>query len=402
MTTFIYKAKKNTAETVAGEINAQTQEEAIDLINQLGLLPVSVKPQEAGNENIDLGRPRNVKSVEFFVFSRQLANLLKSGVAVLRALSIMEEQTSSPYFRKVIAAIVQGIKHGKSLSECLEEFPHIFSSLYITMVRAGEEGSNLQDMLVSVSIYQRRQEEIRGKVRMALAYPVFMAAVGLLTVYFILTFVLPKMFGLFDSIGEALPLPTVILLKISGFLNQGGLWWLVIGAVGCLLFGRWAKGKAGRSALSQVLLKIPMLGDVLLKTELSRFSRTLVLLLQSDVSIIKALQISIPILSNELVKKHLYRCQEALETGSSFGESLREAKEMPSMMGHLISVGEESGNLTEVLTEIAETYEQETDESIKMFTTLLEPVMILLVGLVIGFIVFAMLLPIFQVDILSR
>jgi len=403
MTTYIYKAKKSTAETVTGKISAHSQDEAIDLINQLGFSPVSVveESEREGAKSIDVGKPRKIKIKELHVFSRQLANLLKSGVSLLRALGIIEEQTQNPYFKKVISQVAWDIKNGKSFSDSLAVYPHIFSSLFITMVNAGEESGNLYAMLVNISTYQRRQEEILSKVRTALAYPGLMAVMGVASVYFILTFVLPKMTSLFDSIGDAMPLPTVILLNVSEVLSKGGVW-IIIGVLGIAYsISRWSQSKKGRVVMSRFLLSLPLFGEVILKTELARFCRTLVLLSKSGVSILKSLQISIPILSNELIKGHLMRCKDDLEGGGSFGESIKNSKEIPSMMGHLIAVGEESGNLEGVLEEIADSYEQETDETIKIMTTLLEPIMILVVGLVIGFIVFAMLLPIFQVDILA-
>ena len=401
MATYVYKAKKSTAETVTGKITAGSQEEAVELINQLGFLPVSVFPEEELPALRKRSLPRRIKQKELYLFSRQLANLLKSGVSILRALQIISEQTGNGYFRKVIMDIHREVKNGKSLSEGLAQFPKIFSSLYVTLVHAGEESGRLQQMLVNIAMYQRRQAEIFSKVRTALAYPVLMAFVGVATVYFVLTFVLPKMMGLFNSIGEQLPLPTLILIKISYFLSH---WWpaLLIGIGGLTALLRlWGLSHSGRSAWSRVALHLPLFGPVILRSELSRFARTLVLLLEGGVSIIKALEISIPSLRNEIIKDHLLRCKKTLTTGGSFGESMKKSNEIPAMMGHLISVGEESGNLNEVLSEIADTYEQETNEQVKIMTTLLEPLMILLIGGVIGFIVFAMLLPIFQIDVLS-
>jgi len=408
MTTFVYTAKKSTAETVTGKITAEDQEEAIELINQLGFLPVSVKENSDGEaaERVDFSEEalrtrKKVKTKEIYIFSRQLANLLKSGISILRALVIIHEQTQNVFFRKVIGQITKEIKNGKSLSESLGLFPNIFSPLYITMAQAGEESGSLQEMLVSVATYQHRQGEIRSKVRTALVYPALMAGVGAATVWFVLTFVLPKMAGLFQNMGEALPLPTVILLSVSAILNT---WWMVVllaVLVGVFALNRFIQSASGRIVMSFFLLRVPLFGQIILKSELARFCRTLVLLLKSGVSIIYALPIAIPILSNEVIKKQLIQCNEDLTTGGSFGESIKRSASIPSMMGHLIAVGEESGNLNEVLSEIADAYEQETDEQTKIMTTLLEPMMILTVGLVVGFIVFAILLPIFQMDVLG-
>ena len=399
MTTFIYKAKKSTAETVAGQITAQSHEEAVELINQLGLLPISVEPQINSGTALDLSRPRKVKSRTLYIFSRQLANLLKSGVSILRALGVIEEQTSQGYFRKVISHIHYGVKNGQSLSECLTRFPHIFSDLYVTMIRAGEESGRLQEMLVSITEYQRRQEEITSKVRMAIVYPIFIGVVGVATVYFILTFVLPKMSGLFEGLGEALPLPTRMLLGLSTFLQRGGIWIILIAAISIFGFMRLRRGRASFLS-SPFLLRLPLFGEIILKTELARFCRTLVLLLKSGVSIVRGLQITIPMLTNDALRQHFEKCQQDLIAGGSLGKSIQQSPKIPAMMGYLIAVGEESGNLDETLEEIASTYEAETGEQIKLMTTLLEPIMILIVGAIVGFIVFAMLLPIFEINVL--
>ncbi len=228
-----------------------------------------------------------------------------------------------------------------------------------------------------------------------------MALAGLGTVIFILTFVLPKMSSLFQNFGDQLPLPTIIMLKLSGVLRQSGLWPFVALLFAALLIYRWLKSSKGRKAIGRVVVKLPVFGEILLKTELARFCRTMILLMQSGVSIVRALRVVIPLMSNEMVRDKLTLCENELTEGGSFGDGLKKAKEIPIMMGHMIAIGEESGNLEAVLHDIAENYEQETDEQIKIMTTLLEPLMILIVGSIVGFMVFAMLLPIFQTSILT-
>ena len=401
MKTYIYTAKKRNAETVNGKINANSQDEAINIINQLGLLPVFVTEQETKKNSKKIVIARKVRAKEVYVFSKQLVNLLRAGVSLLKALTIIEEQTANQYFRKVIYYIAQGVRNGKSFSECISEYKNIFPYLYVTMVRAGEESGNLQEMLANVAKHLHRQEEITSKIRMAMAYPVFMAVVGIATICFILTFVLPKMSSLFETMGDALPLVTVILINTSVFLSKWWTWVIIIVLSLFLGFQQWGKTKIGRFASGKAMLKLPFFGELVLKSELARFSQTLLLLIKSGIPIVRALGISIPVLKNDLIKLQLKKCEQEIVAGGSFGETLKGASEIPVMMGHLISIGEESGSLNDVLAEVAETYEQEIDEKIKMTTTLLEPVMILVVGIVVGFIVFAMLLPIFQVDVFA-
>lgn len=402
MTTFVYKAKNRTTQTVSGQINAQNQEEAVDLITQLGLLPVSVVEQSVIENKALLSKPRKVRNRELYTFTKQLANLVRSGTSLLRSLEILTEQTQSIYLKSVIRSIAQGVKNGKAFSACLSDFPYIFSSLYVTMVNAGEEAGNIHDMLYSLATYLKKQEEIITKVRSALAYPLLMMAVGMGTVYFILTFVLPKMSGLFTNLGNTLPLPTVILLSLSTLLSKYTLWILLAVAGITFALYNFFRSYQGRYILSQMVLKFPLFGELILKSELARFCSTVELLLKSGVPILRSLQIAIPILGNDLLKEKFLKCKNDLTAGGSLGKSLKDTAGIPLMVGHLITVGEESGNLPDVLGEIAETYEQETGEQIKIMTTLLEPVMILLIGSIIGFIVFSILLPIFQIDVLAK
>jgi len=402
MGTYIYKAKKGTTETVTGQITARNEDEAVDLIHQLGFLPISITPQSFDKIIVNSQNLRKIKKKEIYFFNRQLSNLLKSGVSLLKALTIVEEQTPNLLFKKVINSLSEGITNGRSFSECLSLYPTLFSPLYIAMVTAGEESSHLQEILQKTAEYQSQQQQIQSKVATALAYPLFMGVMGLLSVYFIMVFVLPKMFGLFESLGDSLPLLTRWLMAISNILSQRG-WIIFIGIFGIIsLLWQWQKTPSGRLYLSRRALSLPIFGEVLLKTELSRFCRTIVLLLKGGVSIVNALKITIPMMSQESIKISLLNCRDSLLLGGSLGEEIKKIKEIPSLMGHLISVGEESGNIEDVLEEIANTYEQETDEKIKIMTTLLEPAMILVVGLAIGVVVFAILLPIFQMDVLAR
>ena len=405
MPTFVYTAKKSTAETVNGTITAENQDEAIELIHQLGFLPVTVEAAEETRiptEGIVRRRSlAKIKGKDLYLFTRQLARLLRSGVPLPRALMLIREQTTHPVLSPLLTVMEKAIRDGRSFSEALADFPEVFSPLYLAMVRAGEESGNLQEMLWNIAGYQQRQQEMVAKVRTALIYPLVMMGVGAATVGFVMTFVLPKMGGLFEGMGRALPLSTRILLGTSEALSR--YWWIWVTGLSVLGIAaeRFRRSESGRRLLSRVWLRLPVVGSIILKAEVARFCRALVLLLKSGVSIIRALPIVIPLLSNDMIKARLTLCASKVTGGEPFGESLRQTGALPVMMAHLITLGEEAGNLNQVLTEMAETYEQETDEQIKVMTTLLEPLMILVIGVVVGFIVFSVLLPIFQMDVLE-
>lgn len=399
MTVYVYKAKKSNAETVTGQVSAHSEEEAVDLISQLGLLPVVVEPRNADDIS-RLNRPQPIRIKDLYLFTRQVTNLLRAGVSILKALDLVAEQIRQIYFRQVIERIAWNVRHGKSFSESLEEFPAIFPDLYVTMVRAGEESSQLHEMLSSVAEHLKRQDALMSRARSAMVYPLIMAFVGAATVVFIMTFVLPKMEGLFLGLGGHLPVLTKILLAASKALKIYGLW-ILIGVLAVTgVTQRWVQSPAGKKTLSKAVLRIPYIGRLILKVELARFSRTLLLLMKNGIPIIRSLAIAIPILGNDVIKRQLLLCREYLVAGGSLGEGLQKAGAIPALMAHLIAIGEESGNLEEVLLEIAQMYEQDAEEQLKVLTTMVEPLMILAVGLVIGLIVFAMLLPVFQVDVL--
>ncbi|MFA5060675.1 MAG: type II secretion system F family protein [Candidatus Omnitrophota bacterium] len=402
MPTFHYKARKGQTETISGHLEAQNQDEAIDMLHREGLLPIAIEERKSSSAGKGSLSAKKIRSKDLYIFSQQLANLNKSGVSLLRALTIIGEQAQNPYLKEIIFGIQKGVKEGRSLSNCLADYPAVFSSFYVAMIKVGEEGGSLKEMLLRIAEYQRSQEELSSKVRTALAYPVVMGVVGLATIVFILTFVMPRITNLFIEAGESLPLPTKILMQASDALRTGWFWILLVVVVAGILLDRWAKTNAGRLSLSVFKLQLPLFGNLILKSELARFAKTLELLLKSGVQIIKAIDIALPILSNEKIRQELSGLKKDLESGSTLGHGLKHSKIVPSIMVNFIVVGEEAGLLEEALRDVAASYEQETDEIIKTLTTLLEPAMILAVGLIVGFIVIAMMLPIFQMDVLAR
>ncbi|HOW36421.1 MAG TPA: type II secretion system F family protein [Candidatus Omnitrophota bacterium] len=401
MPIFEYKAKKGPRQLVTGQVEARTQDEAVEIISRQGLLPVLLKERKFASRSIRGTSQGRIRSKEIFSFSRQMASLIRAGIPILKALSIVGEQTQNGYFKDLINKMQQGIKDGRSFSDCLSDYPFAFDPLYIAMVRVGEEGGRLKEVLAKIAEYQGAQQEISSKVRSALAYPVLMALVGLGTVVFILTFVIPKITPLFSNMAEQLPLPTKILMDISSVLNHGWMVILLLVLIAVLFVKRWLKTDAGRAAMSALKIKLPLFGEFILKVELARFCRTLELLLKSGISLPRGMLIAVPTLDNTLLRADLLKCQKDLESGVSFSGGLSKSCHIPQIVSSLVSVGEESGLLEESLGDIAYSYEQETNETIKTMTSLLEPGMILAVGLVVGFVVIAMLLPIFQMDILA-
>jgi type II secretory pathway component PulF len=400
-----YRAKKGPGELTEGTIEARSEKEAIEKIGQLGHLPLSIEEalttarRESSFSNLFFGK---IRSQDITIFSRQLASLLKAGVPILKALNIISEQSESLKLKGLLEKINNGIKDGASFSSVLTLHPYVFSSLYVAMIRAGEDSGNLPEVLFRLADYRRKQEELVSRFRMAMAYPILMAMVGTATIIFMLTFVMPRIMRIFVDMGQELPIPTQVLIAISRALSQGWYWIVVVFVIVVVLFRRQSQTTLGRLSLGIFKLHLPIFGNLILKLELSRFSRTLELLLKNGIPILKAIDIAIPVLENEAIKKELKKGYKELEQGNSFGRSLKNVKLFPVFMSNLIIVGEESGRLDDALSEIASAYERDTDEKIRVMSSLLEPVMILVLGLIVGFIVMAMLLPIFEINVMVR
>jgi general secretion pathway protein F len=398
-----YRAKKGPEEIVEDIIEASSEKEAVDKLSEMGYLPLKIEEQtsisvtRSSSVSKFLGR---VRSREVTIFSRQLASLLKSGMPILTSLNIILEQSENPNLKEMLRNIHNAVKDGATFSASLAQYPKVFSSLYIAMIRAGEDSGTLSQVLFRIADYRQEQEEMLSRFRMALAYPIVMALVGLGTVIFMLTYVMPRLMGIFMNLGQTLPLPTRILISVSKGLR---VWWIwVVLATIILFIGRQVKTEKGKISLSLFKLHLPIFGKFILKSELSRFCRTLGLLIKNGIPILKAIDLATPVLGNELIKTQLKQSYKELEQGGSFGRSLKNSKLFPSFVSNLIIVGEQSGKLDDALAEVALSYERDTDEAIRIMASLLEPLMILVMGLIVGFIVIAMLLPIFEINMMVR
>jgi type II secretory pathway component PulF len=405
MPTYKYRAKKGPETVIEGTIEARSQDEAVEKLSQQGYLPLRIDQQEEKPAQAKIivakkgiGR---IRGREITIMSRQLASLLKSGVSILDALSIIAEQSENIHLRNLLYYIYNEVRQGTTFSAPLAAFPKIFSPLYIAMIRTGEDSGALPQSLLRIAEYRIKEEQMLSRLRMAMAYPILMGVVGFGTIVFMLVFVLPRLTQMYLDMRQKLPLPTRILLMITKGTKQFGGWLAIAIAFIILLFKRQTKTEAMKARVSAFKLHIPLFKDFVLKAELARFSYTLELLIRSGIPILRAIQIAIPVLNNEVIKKQLQSSYNALEQGGSFGRSLKESKLVPLFMSNLIIVGEESGRLADSLSEIGDSYERDTDETLKVLATLLEPMMILVMGLIVGFIVMAMLLPIFEVNMIA-
>jgi type II secretory pathway component PulF len=320
----------------------------------------------------------------------------------MRALNVIQDQTENPRLQEILGDIVSHVRDGKSFSDALAVYPKVFPPIYVSMVRSGEVGGILGGVLSRLADFSEKEEELQGKVRAAMAYPALICLVGMGTVAVLLIFVVPKLVLLFQDVGQVLPLPTQILIVVSNGVAK--YWWvaLLIAALGGFLGKRQSLPQGARLAIDGIKLRLPVWGSLIKKVEIARFARSLATLLGHGVPILQAMQSVYQATGNEMLKGELQKIGDQLRGGTTLSQGMRQSRIFPNLVINMVSVGEEAGSLDRSLIKIADTYEREADRAMKMMTALVEPVMILVMGSVVGFIVVSMLLPIFQIDILAR
>ncbi len=402
MLRFIYTAKSSPQKTFQGRIEAESEQDALAKLNRLGYFPVSITAEDLSLPKHSSLRFLKIPRRELLLFTRQLSNLLESGVNILNGLTLLENQARNKYFKAILHDVADKIKDGKSLSESLSTHPALFSGLYTAMIHSGEAGGSLEQTLKRLSAFLEREEELKNSIKAALTYPLFLLAVSVVTIIILLGFVVPKLVVMFEDMGQALPLPTQILIATSGFLRA--YWWAIalLIFISALILRRLNQTAPGKLLFHRLLLKAPLAGDITLKTEISRFTRTLSLLLSSGMPIVYSLEVSMSVLGNEAVKREVQGYKDKISKGISLYDCLKGSTMFPPLVINIVGTGEETGTLEKSLLNISDDYEKEIDRSLKTLTRLLEPVIILIMGLIVGFIVISMLLPIFQINLIVR
>lgn len=402
MPRYLYTAKNHPQKTIRAEIEAESGQDAINKLTRMGYFPVSIEEESVSLEKKTALRFRRVTNKEIAFFTVQLSGLLESGVNLINGLRIISEQTANRYFKAVINDIIRDIEGGSSLSESLRSRPDLFSDFYASLVHSGEAGGGLDEALRRLADFLEKEEEFKNSLLAALTYPLFVFSVSVLTIIILLGFVIPRLVVMFTDMGQALPLPTMALITLSGFLRNFG--WLIMALIFISIFSlrRVYLSPQGRLGWDKFKLKLAIIGRIILKTEISRLMRTLSLLLSSGLPVVYSLDISVSLLGNRLLRNEVGKFKDAISKGASFSSCLRDSKLFPAFVTNIVSVGEESGSLEKALMRIADNYEKEVDRSLKTLTRLLEPSIILVMGLIVGFIVLSMLLPIFQMNLIVK
>jgi len=373
---------------------AESRAAVLAQIESQGLTPVWVKLSE-GRRGMHVRHGR-VREGDITIFTRQLASMLRGGVSVIASMHSIQEQTESAGLRSMLAEMAGAIRDGAMLSDAMKTYPRCFSALYVNMVEAGEAAGVLDVMLERLADAREQEEEKRRQVQAAMAYPVLVGVVGLATVLILLTFFMPRVMRLFDA-SAPLPLATRMLLGVSTFLTHQGHWLLLLLALILVVFRRLAMLQSGRTFLDTLLLRTPLLGPFLRDVELARFARTFALLVKSGIPIERVLQLSGNILTNRVLRDDVQHLRvRTVQQGLRLSSGLRSSHWFPAYFANMVAVGEETGHLEASLADVARYYEAAVARQSRLASALIEPVLLLVVGVVVGFIVFAMLMPIFE------
>lgn len=399
-TTYGYKVRDKGGKLVEGSLEAESQQLLVAKLRSMGYVPIEVKEQSTQSLSRDVNIPglsNRIKLKDVAVFSRQFATMINSGLSLLRALYILAEQTENKALAEVVNQVRIDVEKGSSLSAALSKHPKAFNRLYVSMVKAGEVGGALDSVLVRLADTIEKQVELRRKVKSAMTYPAVVAVLVLLIVSAMLLFIIPMFKGLYTELGGELPLPTKILIDISSVFRK--FWYLVfVFEVGAVVgFRKWIASEDGRKRWDAIKLRVPVFGQLVRKTALARFSRTLSALVRSGVPILESLDIVADTAGNHVVATAVRDAQSAVKQGEGLASRLEHHPVFPPMVVQMMAVGEETGAVDEMLDKIADFYDQEVEATVNALTSLIEPLLIVVMGGAVGGMVIALYMPMFNI-----
>lgn len=399
MPTFSYKARDAGGKLLNGTLDAANRSSVADKLRAMGYFVVAVEEEKRPASGLDADlfeMFQRVTTRDLVIFNNQLATMISAGLTLVTSLNVLSQQIESKKLRAVVSAVRDDVESGSSFSAALEKHPSVFSQLFVSMINAGETGGALEEILRRLAIFAEQSEEIRSNVQTALTYPVLILTVAGGVVTFLVVGVFPKFEALFLSMNIPLPLPTRIMLFVSYWLRTK--WPLLVGGVviaGVMLW-RYSRTRAGRLTIDTLLLKIPIFGTIIKKAAISRFTRTLGTLITSGVPILQSLRIVETTVGNEAIAQIITTIAENVNRGESMSEPLRQTAIFPPMVGHMVAVGEESGTLDTILNKIADFFDTEVTSTVKRLSSIIEPIMLVFIGVVVAFIALSLFLPMFN------
>lgn len=397
--TFAYKVRDREGRIVEGSLEADSSELVVNKLRSMGYVPVTIERADASALKKDVKLPfgGKVKQKDVAVFSRQFATMINSGLSLIRALHILEEQTESEKLRETARSVRTDVERGASLAQALARHPKVFSRLYVAMVKAGETGGVLDRVLLSLASTIEKQVELRRKIKSAMTYPVAVFAIVILIVTAMLLFVVPTFEELYSGLGGTLPLPTRMLLAVSRFVGKFAPFIIVAEVAAAWGLKRWVATDRGRAVWDSLKLRIPVFGKLVHKTAITRFCRTLSVLLRSGVPVLESLEITSETVGNTVLARAVKDTQEAVKSGESMATPLGSHPVFPPMVVQMLAVGEETGAVDDMLERVADFYDQEIEATVDALTSLLEPLLIVVMGATVGGMVVALYMPMFNI-----
>ncbi|HHH30799.1 MAG TPA: type II secretion system protein GspF [Polyangiaceae bacterium] len=393
----------STGKTVQGLRDAENMKALRSQLRKDGILLTTASEEAAAQEakkgNLDLKKFFNRVNVgDIAIMTRQLATLTRAKIPLFEALTALIDQVEKDPLKRALTNVRDQVREGTSFADALADHPKIFEDMYVNMVRVGEASGTLEAVLTRLTEFIDKQAKLRGKVTSALAYPILMLLIAIILISVLMVAVVPKVTGIFENMGKALPWYTSLLIGVSDF--TANFWWLILIALGSgyYFFRRWRNTEEGRMKWDTFVLKVPVFGKLVQKVAISRFTRTLATLLDAGVTLLKAMNITRDVLGNAALKKVVEDAAGSIREGQSIAEPLKASGQFPPMVIHMIAIGERSGQLEEMLENVAEAYDAEVDNSVQMLTSLLEPLIIVVMGAAVAFIAMSILFPLIQMS----
>jgi len=396
---FNFKAKTKTGEYKEGVINARSKEAAVAILQKNDLLPTSLEAEnpKGGLEKLFLKYYEKVTAKELVVFFRQLAILIEARVPIVVSLTAIREQMNNPYFKRVVQEVINDIEDGMSFSAAIEKHKDVFSSLSINLVRAGETSGNLKKSIAYVADNIERNYTLASRVKSALIYPASVLVVFVIIGFIMISFILPKLIGIIKEINADVPWYTQIVIFIGDFM---GVYWWAVALVICAFIASimyYLKSSDGKKEWDQMKIKMPIVGPIFRYVYITRFAENLSALLSGGIPIIRALTVVSTVINNIVFEDIFVRAAEEVRKGGNMSNVFKRSSDIPPMVTHMIKIGEDSGQIDVVLGHIAKFYDQETETMTKNLSTLLEPVLMVIIGIAVGFMAFAILMPIYNI-----
>ena len=402
MPVYEYRALNASGRNIKGIVDADSSRAARLKLRRSGIYPIELHEEaDAQGEKRDfdvLRFLRRIKLQEVAIMVRQLSTLLSAGLPLVESLTAVIEQVPNPALKKIGTQVRERVNEGSSLADAFAQHPRIFSPLFVNMTRAGERSGALEIVLERLADFTEKQVAFRHKISAAMVYPILMTFVGIGVLGFLLGYVIPTVTQIFEDLKQSLPLPTLILMTMSDGLRR--FWWVGVVVVALMLLGidRYSRTEGGRLVLDRIKLKAPVFGALALKIAIARFTRTLAILLKSGVPVLVSMDIVKNVVNNRVLMQVIEDARDNIREGQDIAPPLRRSQLFPPLATHMIAVGEKSGKLEDMLLRVADTFETDVETTVQGLTALIEPLMILLMGSIIGFIALSILLPIFQIN----